>query len=211
MVSFKSVGCGLASLAEVLVTPAAGASEFYGRLYAGPAYLHNDAPYSGSSSGPGVATQLDLGARLAPWFRLHSTFIADHSQWMAFDSQTRISGEYEGAIYGLGIGVTGSRGALSLGLSTGAQLTFFPGLDHPGSGPDGAGIGPFISATPGYVVPVSGLLELGVHGLVRYRSGKDDGDPSGYQLGLLLSVGVAGEPAPARAVTREEALEHRST
>jgi hypothetical protein len=161
-------------------------------LYAGPAYLHNDHSF-GDSSGVGIATQLDAGVQLIPLLKLHASFIADYSSWMGFDVGAG-DNDYESSVYGLGLGATAVLGGFSAGIASGAQFTFFPNLDDPSSSPYGAGIGPFISGTLGYVISPLDPLEMGLHVLARYRVGKDEGDPSGYQLGLVLSVGLSGEP-----------------
>src|SRR4051812_23766145 len=73
---FLGTALGLPSSAE--------ASSFYGRVYAGPAYFHNDHSF-GDSSGSAIATQLDAGVQLIPLLKLHASFIADYSAWMTFD------------------------------------------------------------------------------------------------------------------------------
>ena len=100
---------------------------------------------------------------------------------------------------GLGAGATGRFAGISLGAVVGGQFTFFPQNDDAASGPNGTGLGPLISLSGGYVWTLEGALNAGVHVLYRYRSGKDETnsivyDPSGYQLGLVMSLGLDGEP-----------------
>jgi hypothetical protein len=192
----RSLRRGLAILlfliGALVVPRSAGASSFYGRLHAGPGYLHNDHSF-GDSSGFGIATQLDAGVQLIPLLKLHATVIADYSRWAGFDPPGG-ENDYESSVYGLGVGATAGWAGLSAGVSAGAQLTFFPNLNDPSSSPYGAGIGPFVSGALGYVADVFEQLGVGLHVVARYRSGKDEGDPTGYQLGLVMSVGTSGEP-----------------
>lgn len=185
---------------------AARASDVYARLLAAPAYFHNDHDFDFyDSSGFGVASQLDLGARLRKSLALHASLVADTSQWIRFDSED-FRGEYETTVLGLGLGATTTIDQFSLGAVLGAQFTWHPGDSDAHEGPDAAGVGPLFSVTAGYLFPrLSEDVEVGVHALARYRVGKDEEDPSGYQLGLGVSIGIPdedskseepGEPAP---------------
>lgn len=185
---------------------AARASDAYARLLAGPAYFHNDSDFSEyDSSGFGVASQLDLGARIRDSLSVHASVVADTSRWMSFGPEAMLGGEYETTVLGLGMGATTMIGPLSLGAVLGAQFTWHPGGNDAAEGPDAAGVGPLVSVTAGYVLPqASPGVEVGAHALARYRAGKDDGDPSGYQLGLGLSVALVDEdPEPAQAEVPE--------
>lgn len=198
--SIRSTYIVFASLVLSAAAPReARASDFYGRLFAGPAYIHNDHEWGGvDSQGFGIATQLDLGARFTRELAAHATLIADSSRSMALDGL--IDGDQETTVLGLGLGGTTNWSGFSLGVSAGAQLTWHPDELNPNDGPEGAGLGPFISTTAGYVWSVSENLQLGGHVLARYRVGKDEQDPSGYQLGVGLSIGLVGDAfdEPAR-------------
>src|SRR6185436_10627676 len=136
----------------------ARASDFYAGLYAGPAYLHNHHGPGLDSAGMGFATQLDLGARATREFAWHATFIADHSPWTSVDGL--LDNDYETTVLGLGVGATFLWPHVSVGVSTGAQLTWHPDVIDAGDEPTGAGIGPFLSLTAGYVFPGSDGVQL---------------------------------------------------
>lgn len=192
--SFKAPCLSVALFSLAVSSPRpARADDFYGRLYLGPAYIYNDDTSGRDSSGFGVAAQLDLGARLTERLALHASLIADGSPWTEFTASTQILGEYPTRVLGLGVGVTGEASGFSLGASTGAQLTSHPDPINPNDGPTAAGIGPFVSGTAGYVLGAFHGVQLGAHALARYRVGKDEFDPSGYHLGLVLSVGLADD------------------
>lgn len=184
--------CVALCLLAVSSPRAARADDFHGRLYLGPAFLHNDHGES-DSSGYGIAAQLDLGARITKGLALHGTAIADDSQSMGFTASQQVGGEYVTRVLGVGVGATGEWHGFALGASSGAQLTLHPDPINPNDGPSGAGLGPFVSTTLGYVVNAFDDFQLGAHALARYRVGKDEEDPSGYQLGLVLSVGLADD------------------
>lgn len=175
----------------------AGASSFAGRLSLGPTYMQNDARGSFSdSSGPGLSAQLDAGLQLSAPLALHATLLYDYSRWLELAEG---SGRYEGSMLGLGLGATARFAWLSVGGAVGAQFTSFPQSDDPASGPNGAALGPFVSLTAGYVWSIEGATNAGVHVVFRYRQSKDETnsivyDPLGYHLGLMLSIGLDGEP-----------------
>jgi hypothetical protein len=107
--------------------------------------------------------------------------------------------DYSGSMLGFGLGATLALAGFRAGASAGGQFTSFTSADDPSSGPNGAGLGPFIAAHAGYVVPVALGASVGLHALARYRSSPDETlsivyDPRGYQLGLALSIGLDGEP-----------------
>jgi len=192
-----------ASLSGLLFAAPGGASEFYASALVGPAYFHNDDPVLGAdSSGFGVASQLDVGARLQRWLALHGTLILDHSSWMAFDESAQLTGDYVTTVLGLGLGATASWQRWSAGLSAGAQLTWHPDPINPNDGASGAGLGPFVALQGGYAIPVSDAVQLGAQAFARYRVGKDEQDPSGYQLGVGLCFTLAdaspAAPTPSR-------------
>jgi hypothetical protein len=168
-----------------------------GRLALGPSYMKTScAQPIGDSSGPALAMQLDVGARIRSTYVLHATFIYDYSSWLKLSDG---GSGYDGSMLGLGVGATLLLGSVRVGASAGGQFTYFPQNDDPSSGPNGAGLGPFISANVGYVWVLAPDVPLGVHLLGRYRSSKDETngivyDPRGYQLGLVLSVALEGEP-----------------
>jgi hypothetical protein len=198
----------------VAAPTAARASDFYARLLAGPAYFHNDsdAP-TYDTSGFGLASQLDLGARFEKPFALHASLVYDTSRWMSFDSELFInSGGYETTVLGLGLGATSTWNRVTLGAVLGAQLTTHPGGNDASEGPEAAGLGPLVSATAGYTFPhVFEGVDLGVQGLARYRVGKDEYDPSGFQLGLGLSATfVAGDSAIEATATEASEAEPRA-
>jgi len=180
---------------SIAVPRAARASDFYARLLAGPAYFHNDNEFEAYDSGGfGIASQLDVGARLRESLSVHASLVADTSQWMSFDQEALLAGEYETTVLGIGIGATTTFDQVSLGAVLGAQFAWHPGGNDAAEGPAAAGLGPLVSVTAGYLLPQAfDGVELGAHALARYRVGKDDGDPSGYQLGLGLSIAVIGE------------------
>jgi len=187
---------GLALVGFALAPQRAQASSFSGRILAGPSYMstQTESPNS-NTSGPALATQLDAGIRLRESLVLHGSFVYDYSRWLGFDSGTR--GSYVGSMLGFGLGARVDLGGVSLGALAGGQFTYFPENNDPSSGPAGAGLGPLLSASAGYVWDAWGT-RLGVHGLARYRSSKDETagvvyDPSGYQLGVVMSIGFDGE------------------
>lgn len=183
------LGAGLGLL--LIGTPrAALAADFHARALLGPGLLHNDDVSGLDSSGYGLLSQLDLGATWTPWLALHGTLIADHSGWMSFDRQIT-GGDYTTTVLGLGLGATGTWRQWSLGVTGGAQLTWHPDAINPNDGASGAGLGPFVSANAGYLFPALDALQLGAQAMARYRVGKDDLDPSGYQLGVGLSLALA--------------------
>jgi hypothetical protein len=175
----------------------ADASSFAGRLSLGPTYMRNDARGANhDSGGPGLCAQLDAGLQLSAPLVAHATLFYDYSRWLELDEN--IAGPYEGATLGLGLGATARVVGLSLGGAVGAQLTRFPQNDDPASGPNAAGVGPFISLAGGYVWTIEGATNAGVHAVLRYRHSTDDTnsvvyDPTGYHLGLVLSVGLDGD------------------
>jgi hypothetical protein len=192
--ALAALGVVLAGLSSAST---AKASSFDGRLALGLGNMSTSSANDyGDSSGPTLLTQLDAGIRLFPALAVHTTLIYDYSSWLAFSD----SGEgYPGSMFGFGLGATVALGGLSLGAAGGGQFTFFPQADDPGSGPNGASLGPFVSVSVGYAWAVSDAARVGLHLLWRYRSSKDETngivyDPSGYQLGLAVSVGLDGEP-----------------
>lgn len=182
----------------VLSSPAAAfASGFSGRLYAGPGYMSTSTE-DGRSDASGVAllTQLDAGVQLSPLLQLHATLLYDYSSWLELDTMID---QYPGSMLGFGLGATLALAGFRAGASAGGQLTYFTSADDPSSGMNGAGLGPFIAAHAGYVLPIALGTSAGLHALARYRSARDETgsivyDPSGYQLGLALSIGLDGEP-----------------
>lgn len=173
------------------------ASSFSGRILAGPSYMRTltEQPRS-NSSGPALAAQLDAGLRLLEPLVLHGSLIYDYSRWLGFDSG--INRNHVGSMLGFGLGARVDLEGLSLGALVGGQFSFFPENNDPSSGPAGAGLGPLVSASAGYVWDALGA-RLGVHGLARYRRSPDETagfvyDPSGYQLGLAMSIGLDGKP-----------------
>jgi hypothetical protein len=189
----------LATASVALLCPrGAEASSFMGRLAAGAGYMNTNSQNDyGDSSGAALALQLDAGLRLLEPLAVHATLIYDRSEWLYFPEG--IGTPFSGSMLGFGLGATATLSLVSLGLVAGGQFTSFPSNDDPGSGPNGAGLGPFISGMAGYVWSVTGDTELGVHGFVRFRSSSDETssivyDPSGYQLGLVLSFGLDGRP-----------------
>jgi hypothetical protein len=176
---------------------AARASSFAGRLSLGPTYMQNDTRRDlDDSAGPGLSAQLDAGLQLSAPLVLHATLIYDYSRWLEVGDLT---GRYEGSMLGLGLGATARSAGLSLGGAVGAQLTRFPQSDDPPSGPNGASVGPFLSLSAGYVWTIEGPTNAGIHAVFRCRESKDETnsivyDPIGYQLGLVLSLGLDGEP-----------------
>jgi hypothetical protein len=200
-VSLKSLLLTATVASVCIAVPRTGrASDFYARLLAGPAYFHNDnVSETYDTSGFGLVSQVDVGARLGRPVALHASFVYDTSRWMGFDSDLFVSnGGYETTVLGLGLGATGTWDRLSLGAVLGAQFTTHPGGNDAGEGPDHAGLGPLFSVTAGYLLPtaVDGI-ELGAHALARYRFGKDEYDPSGYQLGVGFSVAVQSDGSKA--------------
>jgi len=192
-----------ASFSCLLFAAPGGASEFYASALVGPAYFHNDDPVlEADSSGFGVGTQLDVGGQLKRWLALHGTLILDHSSWMAFDESAQLNGQYVTSVLGLGLGATVSWQRWSAGLSGGAQLTWHPDPINPSDGASGAGLGPFVALQGGYAIPVSDDVQLGARAFARYRVGKDEQDPSGYQLGVGLCITFAdassAAPTPSR-------------
>jgi hypothetical protein len=181
------------ALSASLAPCSAQATELYGRLRLGPVYMVNDRPQGVDSSGFGLASDLDLGARLSPGFALHSSLFLHGSNWMAYDSAPSGTAHDHGTVvYGLGVGATANWRGVSLGLSTGAQFTHFPDPVDPSS-LSAAGIGPFVRASVGYARDAGGALQLGVQGVGTYRVGKDQDDPRGYDLALLLSIALPSD------------------
>ncbi|HWO14840.1 MAG TPA: hypothetical protein VNN80_35295 [Polyangiaceae bacterium] len=187
---------GLAvALAGLCVARSASASGFTGCLLVGPGYMSTSSANDyGDSSGPAVLAQLDAGVKVSPTLVLHSTLLYDFSEWLQFSAG---GDRYSGSMFGFGLGGTLSFGGFSVGASGGGQFTFFPQADDPASGPNGASLGWFLSANAGYDWAVSEAARVGVHLLARYRSSKDETnsivyDPSGYQLGVAVSVGLGG-------------------
>lgn len=195
----RSLAAALAAGLAVLVPRAATASSFAGRLSVGPSYMRTDSTNDyGDSDGLAIAAQLDAGVQLWPALVVHATVIYDYSRWLDLQGY-RAGPGYTGSMAGFGVGATGRFAGISLGAVVGGQFTFFPQNDDAASGPNGAGLGPLISLSGGYVWTIEGALNAGVHVLYRYRSGKDETnsivyDPSGYQLGLVMSLGLDGEP-----------------
>jgi len=193
-----ALGLGFAGGLAVLAPGTAQASSFAGRLSLGPTYMQNDSKTDlGDSSGPGIAAQLDAGVQLWPPLVVHATFIYDYSRWLEFTDST--AGPYEGSMLGFGLGATARFAGLALGGAAGGQFTFFPQNDDAASGPNGASLGSFISLSAGYVWTIEGPLNAGVHGVFRFRSSTDETnsivyDPTGVHLGLVLSIGLDGEP-----------------
>jgi hypothetical protein len=204
------IGAGLSSF--LLAAPgAARECDAYAAAAVGPAYFHNDDVSGRDTSGFGVAAQLDLGTCVTRWLVLHARLIADHSGAMTFDASN--GGEdYVTTVLGLGLGATANWRRWRLGVATGAQFTWHADALNPNDGPTGAGLGPFVGVDAGYAFLAFDAMQLGMHALARYRVGKDDVDPSGYQLGLALSVAHADEPSmdeaeahPAARVARTPA------
>jgi hypothetical protein len=189
----------LATAGLALLCPRwAEASVFMGRLAAGAGYMNTNSQNEyGDSTGAALALQLDAGLRLLQPLAVHATIIYDRSEWLYFPEG--IGKPFGGSMLGLGLGATATLSFVSLGLVAGGQFTSFPSNDDPGSGPNGASLGPFISGMAGCVWSVTDDTEMGVHGFVRFRSSSDETnsivyDPSGYQLGLVLSFGLDGRP-----------------
>jgi hypothetical protein len=196
MTHWRWTGSFTLALGAALAPGTARATELYGRLRLGPVYMVQDRPHGVDSSGFGIASDLDLGARLSPVFALHSSLFLHGSRWMAYDSpSTGTAHEHGTVVYGLGVGATTNWSGLSLGLSTGAQFTHFPDPVDPSS-LSAAGIGPFVTASVGYARDAGTALQLGVHGVATYRVGKDAEDPRGYDLGLLLSLALPSAVPP---------------
>jgi len=187
----------LAAIAVLASAAPAAAAGFSARLYAGPGYMATDsADDRGDSSGAALLTQLDAGLQLSPLLVLHGTLLYDYSSWMAIDGLVH---EHPGSMLGFGVGATLAFAGFRVGASAGGQFTSFTSADDPSSGPNGAGLGSFIAAHAGYVVPIALGTSAGLHALARYRSSPDETssvvyDPRGYQLGLALSIGLDGEP-----------------
>lgn len=186
-----TVGVTLSSAAP------AEAEGFSARLYTGPGYM-STRTQDDRSDGSGVAllTQLDAGVQLSSLLQLHATLLYDYSSWMELEGLTD---EYPGSMLGLGLGATLALAGFRAGASAGGQFTYFTSADDPSSGTNGAGLGPFIAAHLGYVVPIGLGTSAGLHALARYRSSPDETlsivyDPRGYQLGLALSIGLDGDP-----------------
>ena len=196
--SGRALGLGFAGGLALLAPGTAEASSFAGRLSLGPTYMQNDSKTDlGDSSGPGIAAQLDAGVQLWPPLVVHATFIYDYSRWLEFTDST--AGPYEGSMLGFGLGATARFAGLAVGGAAGGQFTFFPQNDDAASGPNGASLGSFISLSAGYVWTIEGPLNAGVHGVFRFRSSTDETnsivyDPTGVHLGLVLSIGLDGEP-----------------
>jgi hypothetical protein len=192
--------CVVGASALSLASPAL-ASSLSARLALGPSIMSTSSANDfGDSSGPALLTQLDVGVRVRPILVLHGTLIYDYSRWLQLSGR---GPRYEGSMLGLGLGGTLRLGGISVGASAGGQFTFFPQGDDAASGPNGASLGPFISGNVGYVWPLAPDVPFGVHLLARYRRSKDETnsqvyDPSGYQLGLVLSIGLDGEPLLGR-------------
>jgi hypothetical protein len=189
----------LSGLGVLAVHPSeARATSFAGRLSLGPTYMRNDARGSyHDSSGPGLSAQLDAGLQLSAPLVAHVTLLYDYSRWLTLAEN--IAGSQEGSTFGLGLGATARLVGLSVGGAVGAQVTQFPQNDDPASGPNAAAPGPFISLGGGYVWTIGGATNAGVHAMFRYRRSKDETnsivyDPTGYHLGLVLSIGLDGEP-----------------
>lgn len=191
------VPAALAALAVFSSSAAAEASSFSARLYAGPGYMSTDTR-DDRSDGNGVAllTQLDAGVQVLPVLQLHATLLYDYSSWMELEG---LINEYPASMLGVGVGATLALAGFRAGASAGGQFTYFTSADDPSSGTNGAGLGPFIAAHAGYVVPIALGTSVGLHALARYRSSPDETssivyDPRGYQLGLALSIGLDGAP-----------------
>ena len=142
-------------VAAALLSSAASAraAGFSGRLYAGPGYMVTDTQED-RSDGSGVAllTQLDAGVQVSPVLHLHATLLYDHSSWMSLGGLVH---DYPGSMLGFGLGATLALAGFRVGASAGGQFTSFTSADDPSSGPNGAGLGSFIAAHAGYVVPVA--------------------------------------------------------
>jgi hypothetical protein len=182
-------------LAYLLLTAPVAASDggMYANVLVGPAYFHNDDESERDSSGYGIAGQLDLGPKLTDWLVLHASVVADDSRAMAFDDSAQLDGEYVTTVLGLGLGATALWQGWAMGLASGAQLTWHPDPINPNDGSSGAGIGPFLALQGGYSVRVLDDVQLGARAFARYRFGKDEPDPSGYQLGLGLSLTLTSD------------------
>lgn len=180
--------------ALILRAAPAAASGFNARLYAGPGYMStNSSSDASDASGPALLTQLDAGVQVLPQLSLNATLLYDYSNWLELDQLQR---RYPGSMLGAGLGATLTLGSFCAGAAAGVQSTQFTSAEDPSSGPNGASVGPFISAQVGYLFALGLGTSLGVHGLARYRSSKDETnsvvyDPDGYQLGLVVSLGFA--------------------
>ena len=186
-----------AAIALLSLSAPAAASGFSARLYAGPGYMSTDTDDARSdASGPALLTQLDAGVQLLPVLQLHATLLYDYSSWLELDD---LLDEHSGSMLGFGVGATLALAGFRAGASAGGQFTYFTSAADPSSGMNGAGLGPFVAAHAGYVLPIALGTSVGLHALARYRSSPDETgsivyDPRGYQLGLALSIGLDGEP-----------------
>jgi len=187
----------LAALSTLLPARQAEASSFSGRLALGPGYLHNDVRGGlDDSSGPALLTQLNLGLRLQPWLVVHGTVMYDYSNWLEVESLQK---RWPGSMLGFGAGIELTFGGVCLDVVGGGQFTAFTSVDDPTTGTNGASLGPLFGVSAGYLWNVLEGTQLGVHGVARFRRSEDETlsivyDPSGYQLGLVVSIGLEGSP-----------------
>jgi hypothetical protein len=191
-----AIGVSTPALAE---PPRRAPPALYVQLALGPAYVTNETAGSGSGYDPndhsaaGFTAQLEFGVRLHRFVSLQGMHFVD----VGAPERSGLTPLYR---FGMGLGATLHLHGFQLGLNAGAQLTSYMNyVDDPSVGM-GADVGPFVSASAGYVFALTPTFTLGAHGVGRYHHSTDNYmgtnyDPQGYTLGGLISIGFAGPPA----------------
>ena len=189
---------GFSALCVALTTNARAAhaaesSGVYLRGYLSGGLLRTDTK-PGHSSGPGVATQFDLGGRLSTPLRLHASLILDHSPAQTVTTTSAFGGTYSTTIGGLGLGLTYNAERYTLTTVLGAQGTSFPPPGEQHEGNNASSPGPFLSLAAGRYWGLGDAGHVGLHLLGRYAMAKDETnggvyDPKSYFLGLGVFIG----------------------